>query len=130
EDGTLYDFLDLMARNSAKVGLDEHWLTIGTGVLLRLARRIKRHNPIHRARRNVAHHYDLSEELYRLFLDDDMQYSCAYFREPGISLEQAQIEKKRLLTAKLNIDRPGLKVLASAPAGAALGFISPGRRAA
>jgi len=40
-----------------------------------------------------------------------MQYSCAYFREPGISLEQAQIEKKRLLTAKLNIDRPGLKVL-------------------
>ena len=111
EDGTLYDFLDLLARNSAKVGLDEHWLTLGTGVLLRLARRIKRYNPIHRARRNVAHHYDLSEELYRLFLDDDMQYSCAYFREPGMSLERAQIEKKRLLTAKLHIDRPGLKVL-------------------
>jgi len=111
EDGTLYDFLDLLVRNSAKVGLDEHWLTLGTGVLLRLARRIKRYNPIHRARRNVAHHYDLSEELYRLFLDDDMQYSCAYFREPGMSLERAQIEKKRLLTAKLHIDRPGLKVL-------------------
>jgi hypothetical protein len=47
-----------------------------------------------RARRNVAHHYDLPEELYRLFLDDDMQYSCAYFREPGMSLERAQIEKK------------------------------------
>jgi cyclopropane-fatty-acyl-phospholipid synthase len=59
----------------------------------------------------VAHHYDLSEELYRLFLDDDMQYSCAYFREPGMSLERAQLEKKRLLTAKLYIDRPGLKVL-------------------
>lgn len=111
EDGTLYDFLDLMARNSAKVGLDEHWLRLGAGVLLRLARRIKRHNPIHRARRNVAHHYDLPEELYRLFLDEDMQYSCAYFRDPGISLEQAQLEKKRLLTAKLYIDRPGLKVL-------------------
>jgi cyclopropane-fatty-acyl-phospholipid synthase len=111
EDGTLYDFLDLLVRNSAKVGLDEHWLTLGTGALLRLARRIKRYNPIHRARRNVAHHYDLSEELYRLFLDDDMQYSCAYFREPGMSLERAQIEKKRLLTAKLHIDRPGLKVL-------------------
>ena len=111
EDGTLYDFLDLLVRNSAKVGLDEHWLTLGTGVLLRLARRIKRYNPIHRARRNVAHHYDLPEELYRLFLDDDMQYSCAYFREPGMGLERAQIEKKRLLTAKLHIDRPGLKVL-------------------
>jgi cyclopropane-fatty-acyl-phospholipid synthase len=111
EDGTLYDFLDLIVRNTAKVGLDEHWLTFGTGALLRLARRIKRYNPIHRARRNVAHHYDLSEELYRLFLDDDMQYSCAYFREPGMSLERAQIEKKRLLTAKLYIDRPGLKVL-------------------
>ena len=111
EDGTLYDFLDLLVRNSAKVGLDEHWLTLGTGVLLRLARRIKRYNPIHRARRNVAHHYDLPEELYRLFLDDDMQYSCAYFREPGMSLERAQIEKKRLLTAKLHIDQPGLKVL-------------------
>src|SRR4051794_39740947 len=111
EDGSLYDFLDLMVRNSAKVGLDEHWLTLGTGALLRLARRIKRYNPIHRARRNVAHHYDLSEELYRLFLDDAMQYSCAYFREPGMSLERAQIEKKRLLTAKLYIDRPGLKVL-------------------
>ena len=61
EDGTLYDFLDLIVRNSAKVGLDEHWLTLGTGALLRLARRIKRYNPIHRARRNVAHHYDLSE---------------------------------------------------------------------
>jgi cyclopropane-fatty-acyl-phospholipid synthase len=111
EDGTLYDFLELMVRNSAKIGLDEHWLTIGSGALLRLARRAKRHNPIHRARRNVAHHYDLSEELYRLFLDDDMQYSCAYFREPGMSLERAQFEKKRLLTAKLYIDRPGLKVL-------------------
>ena len=88
EDGTLYDFLDLLVRNSAKVGLDEHWLTLGTGVLLRLARRIKRYNPIHLARRNVAHHYDLSEELYGLFLDDDMQYSCAYFREPGMSLER------------------------------------------
>jgi cyclopropane-fatty-acyl-phospholipid synthase len=111
EDGTLYDFLDLLVRNSAKVGLDEHWLTLGTGALLRLARRIKRYNPIPRARRNVAHHYDLSEELYRLFLDDDMQYSCAYFRKPGMSLERAQTEKKRLLTAKLHIDRPGLKVL-------------------
>jgi cyclopropane-fatty-acyl-phospholipid synthase len=111
EDGSLYDFLDLLVRNTSTVGLDEHWLTLGTETFLRLARRIKRHNPIQRARRNVAHHYDLSEELYRLFLDDDMQYSCAYFREPGMSLERAQIEKKRLLTAKLYINRPELKVL-------------------
>src|SRR4029078_8925071 len=46
------------------------------------------------ARANVAHHYDLNERLYRLFLDDDMQYSCAYFEHPGMTLEQAQLAKK------------------------------------
>jgi len=62
------------------------------------------------ARANVAHHYDLDERLYRLFLDDDMQYSCAYFEHPGMTLEQAQLAKKRLIAAKLLV-RPGARVL-------------------
>jgi cyclopropane-fatty-acyl-phospholipid synthase len=74
-------------------------------------RRIAQFNPIRRARRNVAHHYDLSGKFYELFLDAGRQYSCGYFRDPDDSLEQAQIAKKRHIAAKLYLDRPGLKVL-------------------
>jgi cyclopropane-fatty-acyl-phospholipid synthase len=62
------------------------------------------------ARRNVAHHYDLSETLFRSFLDSDMQYSCAYFREPELSLEGAQAAKKRHIAAKLLVE-PGQSIL-------------------
>ena len=63
-----------------------------------------------RARRNVAHHYDLRDELYELFLDGDRQYSCAYFTDPSNSLEQAQSDKKAHIAAKLFL-KPGMKVL-------------------
>lgn len=63
------------------------------------------------AKRNVAHHYDLSGRLYELFLDPDRQYSCAYFRDPANTLEQAQRDKKAHIAAKLLLDRPGLSVL-------------------
>ena len=62
------------------------------------------------ARANVHHHYDLDERLYRLFLDGDMQYSCAYFEHPGMTLDQAQLAKKRLIAAKLLV-HPGARVL-------------------
>ena len=62
------------------------------------------------ARRNVAHHYDLSHELYRRFLDRDMQYSCAYFARPDMSLEEAQLAKKIHIASKLMIE-PGMTVL-------------------
>jgi len=62
------------------------------------------------ARKYVAHHYDLSDDLYRLFLDEDMQYSCAYFSDPGMSLEDAQRAKKAHIAAKLRIE-PGMRVL-------------------
>jgi cyclopropane-fatty-acyl-phospholipid synthase len=62
------------------------------------------------ARANVAHHYDLDERLYRLFLDEDMQYSCAYFEHPEMTLAQAQLAKKRLVAAKLLV-RPGARIL-------------------
>jgi cyclopropane-fatty-acyl-phospholipid synthase len=58
----------------------------------------------------VAHHYDLDHRLYRLFLDKDFQYSCAYFEHSGQSLEEAQLAKKRLITAKLLVE-PESRVL-------------------
>jgi cyclopropane-fatty-acyl-phospholipid synthase len=67
-------------------------------------------NSLRGARRNVAHHYDLSEMLYELFLDADWQYSCAYFESPDESLEQAQENKKRHIAEKLLIE-PGMRVL-------------------
>ena len=67
-------------------------------------------NPAGRSKRNVAHHYDLSDTLYDLFLDRDRQYSCAYFTDPANSLETAQYDKKRHLAAKLCI-QPGMRVL-------------------
>jgi cyclopropane-fatty-acyl-phospholipid synthase len=67
-------------------------------------------NNLKRARKNVAHHYDLKDELYELFLDEDKQYSCAYFTNPGNSLEQAQLDKKAHIAAKLALE-PGQRVL-------------------
>jgi cyclopropane-fatty-acyl-phospholipid synthase len=70
----------------------------------------QQYNPLHAARENVAHHYDLSDTLYDLFLDIDRQYSCAYFTRPDVTLETAQADKKRHIAAKLLL-RPGQKVL-------------------
>ena len=67
-------------------------------------------NPIGRAQRNVAHHYDLSSELYDIFLDADRQYSCAYFERDDDTLEQAQEQKKRHIAKKLLIE-PGMEIL-------------------
>jgi cyclopropane-fatty-acyl-phospholipid synthase len=69
-----------------------------------LFRRLQQFNPRSRARRNVAHHYDLDGRLYALFLDADQQYSCAYFEEPDQSLDDAQLAKKRHLAAKLRVE--------------------------
>lgn len=63
-----------------------------------------------RSKRNVAHHYDLDGRLYDLFLDADRQYSCAYFADPGDSLERAQAAKKAHIAAKLALS-PGQRVL-------------------
>ncbi|MDX5360274.1 MAG: cyclopropane-fatty-acyl-phospholipid synthase family protein [Alphaproteobacteria bacterium] len=109
EDGTtLPDLLDLIGENLGR--------GYGPGMarvlhqLRMLKRRIMQYNPVHRARRNVAHHYDLSGELYDLFLDADRQYSCAYFLSPGDSIEAAQHQKKDHIAAKLLLE-PGQRVL-------------------
>ena len=75
-----------------------------------LFRRLQQFNSRFRARRNVAHHYDLDARLYSLFLDGDQQYSCAYFETPDASLDDAQLAKKRHLAAKLLVT-PGADVL-------------------
>ena len=75
-----------------------------------LNRRLRQFNPRSRARRNVAHHYDLDDQLYGLFLDADRQYSCAYFESGEQSLDDAQLAKKRHLAAKLLI-APDQRVL-------------------
>ena len=74
-----------------------------------MARRLH-HNPISRSHANVAHHYDISTELYDLFLDADRQYSCAYFPTGNETLDEAQALKKKHIAAKLLL-RPGMEVL-------------------
>ena len=108
EEGNLFDLIDLLAVNLAAMpgGLLAYLLN-GSATALR---RIRQYNPVPRARRNVAHHYDLSDELYELFLDRDRQYSCAYFQHSTVDLDTAQLAKKRHISAKLLI-RPGQRVL-------------------
>ncbi len=106
EAGTLYDFAAVIGRNAGHAQ-SVPWLA----VLERVGRRLRQSNPVARARRNVAHHYDLSNEFYAMFLDRDMQYSCAYFMSAEDDLDTAQANKKRHIAAKLLLDRPGLRVL-------------------
>ena len=109
DNGTLYDFLSLVINNIKY--LENHPLYKITGWLSRLFRRLQQHNPIGKAQKNVAHHYDLSDDLYDLFLDEDRQYSCAYFDKNTLTLEEAQVSKKRHIAAKLLLDKQGLKIL-------------------
>lgn len=109
EDGELQDFVELLAKNYAH--LERHWMVRLGFVMVRQARWLKQYNPIGKAQKNVAHHYDLSARLYDLFLDSDRQYSCAYFTEPHDDIERAQRDKKRHIAAKLKLDRPGLSLL-------------------
>ena len=105
------DILDLLTL--AKLNAGEKVTPLAR--LNHLRRELLRGSWLHRigicrARANAAHHYDLDERLYRLFLDGDMQYSCAWFEEPHLSLDAAQLAKKRLIAAKLLL-RPGARVL-------------------
>jgi cyclopropane-fatty-acyl-phospholipid synthase len=107
-DGSLLPFLLLM--NDAAAELDKLPLFMLAKKLQFLTRRLAQNNTIAKARRNVESHYDLDGRVYRLFLDSDMQYSCAYFDRPGADLEEAQWAKKRHLASKLAL-QPGQDVL-------------------
>lgn len=109
ERGTIYDFLKVLLQDAkaeqrslpARVLGKLRYLTRST---------VSRNNNRWRSRRNVAHHYDLDHRLYEMFLDADRQYSCAYFERPDCTLDEAQIAKKRLITAKLLVE-PDSRVL-------------------
>jgi cyclopropane-fatty-acyl-phospholipid synthase len=108
EEGTVYDLLTIFTENFWAD--DTNAMKRAFYGMRRLVRRVHQHNPIGRAKENVAHHYDLSGKLYDLFLDIDRQYSCAYFQHDNATLEEAQLAKKRHLAAKLMI-QPGMSVL-------------------
>jgi cyclopropane-fatty-acyl-phospholipid synthase len=102
EQGSINDVLAICMGQPSEL---PHWAR--PQFLLRyLGRRLAQFNPRKRARKNVAHHYDLDGRLYSLFLDADRQYSCAYFETPDQSLDDAQLAKKRHLAAKLLLE-PG-----------------------
>ncbi len=109
EEGTVYDLVALLMRNVEALPAPPRWTNLFTG-LRTLTRRLQQRNPLGRAKDNVAHHYDLDARLYELFLDRDLQYSCAYFEHDDDTLEQAQLAKKRHIAAKLDI-RDGQRIL-------------------
>jgi len=106
--GSLADFLELTTSQNY---ISATLASLAVAASRYVGRRLAQFNPRRRARRNVHHHYDLDGRLYSLFLDADRQYSCAYFEEEGLTLDDAQIAKKRHLAAKLLTDAPGLRVL-------------------
>src|SRR5258708_11741674 len=108
EEGSLYDLIDLLAVNLE--AMPEGLLARLLNGSVTLLRRVHQYNPLPRARQNVAHHYDLSDQLYDLFLDKDRQYSCAYFYDGGNDLDVARLNKKQHIAAKLLV-RPGQRVL-------------------
>jgi len=108
ENDDLHRFLELGTRNVAAGNSPLFQRPLKR---LRKARGwLAQFNTAQKARRNVAHHYDLSSGLYDLFLDADKQYSCAYFARPDISLEEAQAAKKAHIARKLLLE-PGMRVL-------------------
>lgn len=110
ENATIYGFLDLIGRNVEIGGSDGGRLASPLRAIRHLPNAFQRVNTPARARRNAAHHYDLTLDLYDMFLDSDRQYSCAYFRSEGESLEDAQRNKRRHIAAKLLL-QPGMRVL-------------------
>ncbi len=111
QDCSIYQVLDVLLTNLKAVGTSALPTMQGRIVAGTMIRRLRQINSAVRARRNVAHHYDLSGRLYSLFLDRDRQYSCAYFPRGDETLEEAQLAKKHHIAAKLKLDRPDLTVL-------------------
>ena len=102
EEGTIHDLLKLIFINSGSNA--DHWVMKVDKFIRAIRNKIVSSNYIPKSKKNVAHHYDLSDKLYDLFLDKDRQYSCAYFNSPNDTLEQAQLNKKELIAKKLLLE--------------------------
>jgi cyclopropane-fatty-acyl-phospholipid synthase len=123
ERGAVYDLLDVCVRNFRYHHKYRAWSPLTDAIA-----RWRAQNGRKAARHNVAHHYDLSYELYRRFLDADMQYSCAYFPFEGATIEEAQENKKRHIAEKLLLG-PGMSVLDIGCGWGGLGLTLAGRGA-
>ena len=108
DEGTMSDFLEAWgcSQNIVSQGLFSEVSRLFYGLIAS----VQHYNPIGKAQKNVAHHYDLSAQLYDQFLDSDRQYSCAYFPRGDEDIETAQLLKKRHIASKLDI-RPGMTIL-------------------
>ena len=108
-EGDIYTLLQIVFENTGPTAATEPWMK-ALAKLRILFRRFQQMNTIARSSDNIKSHYDLSGELYDLFLDPDKQYSCAYFETPNATLAEAQLAKKRLIAAKMLV-KEGDKVL-------------------
>jgi cyclopropane-fatty-acyl-phospholipid synthase len=105
---SLRDFLTLFSINRRALKTHPMQKVFQRGS--RALKGFQQYNPVGKAQQNVAHHYDIGNGLYEIFLDKGMFYSCAYFRDDNDTLEAAQINKCRLIASKLGL-KPGMKVL-------------------
>tara|TARA_B100000212_G_scaffold257853_1_gene197950 strand:- start:27 stop:1217 length:1191 start_codon:yes stop_codon:yes gene_type:complete len=108
ENGTLTEFLEIAMKNIGR-GPTSNYATV-IKKLMGIYSYITNFNFVGKSKSNVAHHYDISEKLYDLFLDENRQYSCAYFKNDNETIEQAQKNKMNHIIKKLHL-KPNLKVL-------------------
>ena len=108
ENGTLTEFLEIAMKNIWR-GPTSNYATV-IKKLMGIYSYITNFNFVGKSKSNVAHHYDISEKLYDLFLDENRQYSCAYFKNDNETIEQAQKNKMNHIIKKLHL-KPNLKVL-------------------
>ena len=107
---SLREFLALISLNQNRPSVTPTTLRWALGTASRNLKRFQQSNPLGKAQKNIAHHYDIGNDFYRLFLDDGLFYSCAYFEKDDDTLEAAQRAKCRLIAAKLGL-KPGQRVL-------------------
>lgn len=108
DSGSIHDLIRVLYANKRHFDLSPSqtfWRSVS-----RRIRRFHQNNALSRSRANAKAHYDIGEDLYRLFLDRDMQYSCAYFPDGTATIDEAQTLKKRHIAAKLNL-KDGQRVL-------------------
>ncbi len=105
--GSVFDLLKLFSVNRST--LEAHPMQRALRRAWRMLRHRQQRNPVGLAAKNIRHHYDVPPEFYRLWLDETMTYSCAYYTSPDVSLHQAQIDKLRHIAAKLRL-QPGMHV--------------------
>ncbi|WP_073052845.1 SAM-dependent methyltransferase [Kaistia soli] len=107
DGGSVFDLLSLFSVN--RTGLAAHPLQKALRKAWRALKRRHQNNALGLAAKNASHHYDIPTAFYRLWLDEAMIYSCAYYTEPEISLSRAQQDKLRHIAAKLKLE-PGMEV--------------------